>query len=159
MSVLGKGQTGGGAPGSGEAPVRREGRDGQIGHAPFGQVRQGVSPLADRWELEPATRRPAFTFRPYKPVYFMPVVHSALDKIRAPPPTTEPGIIDLSSAKDDEKRIFFHIPYHPDNPPSSAIQRAWKSKVSQPPFCRRLKTLRNHAGHQLNLDRLTVAYH
>lgn len=42
----------------------------------FGQIRRDVSPLADRWELEPETRRPIFTFRPYKPVYFMPVVHS-----------------------------------------------------------------------------------
>ena len=96
--------------------------------------------------------------RGYHRDQIMPVVRSALDKIHAPPPT-ETGIIDLSSAKDDEKRVFFHIPYHPDNPPSSAIQRAWKSKVSRPPFCRRLKTLRNHAGHQINLDRLTVAYH
>lgn len=53
-------------------PRRQERRAEQ----PFGLIRLGVSPLVERWELEPAARRPAFTFRPYKPVYFMPVVYT-----------------------------------------------------------------------------------
>lgn len=35
------------------------------------------SPLSERWELEEAFREPAFTFRPHKPVYILPLFHSA----------------------------------------------------------------------------------
>lgn len=39
----------------------------------FGMVGKGTSPLADRWELTPETKRPKFTFRPYKPIYLLPI--------------------------------------------------------------------------------------
>lgn len=44
---------------------------------PFGMIAKGTSPLDDRWELTPDSKRPLFTFRPYKPIYFMPVFYSS----------------------------------------------------------------------------------
>ena len=44
---------------------------------PFGMIARSASPLDDRWELTPDTKRPLFTFRPYKPVYFLPVFYSS----------------------------------------------------------------------------------
>jgi phospholipase A1 len=55
----------------------------------FGMVGQNTSPLVDRWELTPETKRPNFTFRPYKPIYILPVVFSS--NINASPCSEEGG--------------------------------------------------------------------
>ena len=85
-----------------------------------------------------------------------PVVRAALEKIKTPPPTP---VDENDDEEEEEKRVFLHLPFHPDNPPSRSVQREWKLRVSRPPFSRRLRSLKNHAGKPLNLDRLTVAYH
>lgn len=91
--------------------------------------------------------------RGYHSEEILPIVRSALDKIRAP------AIEDASENEHNKNRIFFHVPFHPDNPPSRSIQRAWKTKVGSPPFCRKLRHVKNHLGQPIGIDRLTVAYH
>ena len=87
----------------------------------------------------------------------LPIVNNAISKMTARlehqnQPSKQPD-------DDPKKRLFFHLTFHPDNPPSTAIQQAWKTKVSKPPFSRRLKDVRNHEGKRIGLERLTVAYH
>ena len=56
-------------------------------------------------------------------------------------------------------RIFLHLPFHPNAPSSSNIQRAWKQKVGNSPFVRRLHDVKNKLGKPIGVDRMTVAYH
>ena len=54
--------------------------------------------------------------------------------------------------------LFFHLRYHPLNPPSQTIQRIWRSTISTPPFSRPLAEIKNHDGHPIGIDRMIVAY-
>lgn len=58
----------------------------------------------------------------------------------------------------EDMRIFYHLQYHPDDPPSSALQRSWKRYVAQPPFSPPLRALLNHEGYPIGLERMIVAY-
>jgi hypothetical protein len=60
--------------------------------------------------------------------------------------------------------IILHLPYHPLDPPSSAIQRLFAkhmicSKSNNPYGNVPLKDIRNHHGAPIMIDRLIVAYH
>lgn len=54
--------------------------------------------------------------------------------------------------------IFFHLRYHPHNPPSSEIQKIWRTRISEPPNSMPLANVRNYAGTRIGIDRMIVAY-
>ena len=85
----------------------------------------------------------------------VPIVRSAYAKHAAPKQDPPPEPQDTPPPP----RIFVHLPFHPDNPPSSSVQRAWKRNVSRPPFARRLRSVKNKHGIPIGVDRMTVAYH
>jgi len=58
-----------------------------------------------------------------------------------------------------DERIFFHIPYHPQNPSSGTIQHLWRDLLHSPPGKECLNQLRNWQGHRVPIKRLIVAYH
>jgi hypothetical protein len=58
-----------------------------------------------------------------------------------------------------DKRIFLHIPYHPQNPSSGFIQNIWRNLVLSPPGKKNLNQLTNWEGHHAPIKRLIVAYH
>jgi hypothetical protein len=60
--------------------------------------------------------------------------------------------------KSDE-RIFFHIPYHPQNPSSGFIQNLWQNLVHSPPGKKDLNQMMNWEGHHVPIKRLIVAFH
>jgi hypothetical protein len=60
--------------------------------------------------------------------------------------------------KSDE-RILFHIPYHPQNPPSCLIQHLWRDLLHLPPGKESLNQLRNWGGHRVPIKHIIVAYH
>ena len=84
---------------------------------------------------------------------------SATDTAADVTPQSPPREAPDPDPKQDEQRLFLHLPFHPDNPPSRCVQRAWKRHVSRPPFSRKFREIRNHKGVPLGFDRLTVAYH
>ena len=60
--------------------------------------------------------------------------------------------------------FFFHLQYHPQDPPSSAIQKAWHQTVSHPRLVAPLADLKflgphNHRRYRFDVDRLIVCYH
>ena len=57
----------------------------------------------------------------------------------------------------DKNCAFFHLRYHPQDPPSSMIQRAWQSTVASPPFCTPLEHI-VVKDNPLQLSRLIVCY-
>jgi hypothetical protein len=54
--------------------------------------------------------------------------------------------------------IIFKIPYHPQNPPSTDLQRVWRDTLSTPPFGRPLATIVNRNRIKIGLDRMIVCY-
>lgn len=64
------------------------------------------------------------------------------------------------SFEDDEinKRIFFHLQYHPNDPMSTDIQRRWRNILLDPPGQAHLTSLRNYKNRPIMVDRLIVAY-
>ncbi|KAL7534531.1 hypothetical protein ACHAXR_005939 [Thalassiosira sp. AJA248-18] len=56
------------------------------------------------------------------------------------------------------RRVFFHLPYHPNNPPSSKIQKLWRDIVFAPKGKTPLNLLTNSEGHPIPIDQLTICY-
>ena len=59
---------------------------------------------------------------------------------------------------DIHDQIFFHLPFHPSNPNSAAIQKIWRENIASPLEKPELKDLKNHWGHKIAISKLTVAY-
>ena len=57
-----------------------------------------------------------------------------------------------------DTRIFFHLQYHPDNPPSSVLQQAWRDCLLEPSGETPLPAVLNSKGYPIRLDQMTVAY-
>ncbi len=58
-----------------------------------------------------------------------------------------------------DERVFFHLPFHPQNPSSGVIQRLWQNLLLSPPGKDSLNSLYNRSGYPVPVKRLTVAYH
>jgi hypothetical protein len=54
--------------------------------------------------------------------------------------------------------LFFHLPFHPSNPPSSHIQALWNNTTATPPDAEQLTNLSNYSGHKIPISKLIVAY-
>ena len=77
--------------------------------------------------------------------------------------------MDLNSPKKKTNYLFFHIPYHPNNPAQGEIHNIYHNTVQNPsrrpndPTCTLreadLSTLRNKDGHTIDINRLIIAYH
>ena len=59
---------------------------------------------------------------------------------------------------ESHRRVFLHLPYHPNDPDSSKIQRLWREHVQRPANQRALNCCRNHEGAFIPIDKLTIAY-
>ena len=85
--------------------------------------------------------------RGYKPATILPLMQRALNRAlvrTADEETTNP--------------IFLHLRYHPDEPPSSQLQRFWKEKVISPPYGRPFPEIKNRKGDPINISKMVVAY-
>ena len=56
------------------------------------------------------------------------------------------------------KQIFFHLQYHPEDPPSRDIQKLWTDLVAEPTGERPLHEMKNMDGHKVGFNNLVVAY-
>ena len=59
---------------------------------------------------------------------------------------------------DTNNRIFFHLKYHPCDPPSPVIQRLWRDCILRPPGKPHLTCLKNQFGDRVTTSRLVIAY-
>ena len=57
-----------------------------------------------------------------------------------------------------EQCVFLHMPFHPNNPPSSHIQQIFRDTILSPGKEPILTTLRNFSGKQCTIQRLIIAY-
>jgi len=57
------------------------------------------------------------------------------------------------------RRVFLHLPYHPANPSSKAIQKLWTRRVASPQGQPALSSLTNENGYNIPIEQLTIAWH
>ena len=56
------------------------------------------------------------------------------------------------------RRIFLHLPYHPNNPSSHTIQHLWHQTVFQSPGALPINHLTNSDGELIPIDQMVIAY-
>jgi hypothetical protein len=92
------------------------------------------------------------TARGYKPDKLRPLFSIAITRALHPPPAPQ-------EPDNERNRIFFHLPFHPDDPPSSQIQKIWTDCLAAPPHRTPLAQTPNQDGDPIQLlDRMTVCY-
>ena len=57
-----------------------------------------------------------------------------------------------------KRQVFYHLPYHPNNPTSATLQKLWRDHVFSPLAKTQLNHLANAGGHQVPIDRMIVCY-
>jgi hypothetical protein len=57
-----------------------------------------------------------------------------------------------------QQQIFFHLPFHPQLPPSAEIQRLWCQHISAPPGQPPLHQPQNAEGYPFPVKQLVIAY-
>jgi len=73
----------------------------------------------------------------------------------------EINIDDYNLNKDELKtndQIFVHLPFHPSNPDSAAIQKNWRGNIAKPFDKPELGDMQNQWGYKAAISKLTVAY-
>jgi hypothetical protein len=58
-----------------------------------------------------------------------------------------------------DERVFFHLPFQPQNPSSVVIQRLWGDLILSPPSDESLNLLKNWSNYPVPVKKLTIAYH
>jgi hypothetical protein len=78
-------------------------------------------------------------------------INAAILKFRVP------KYIDVGAPKD--KKVFFHIHFHPQDPPRSILQQLFKTHILHPLNKPVLQHLQNQSRRYIETDHLVVAYH
>ena len=66
--------------------------------------------------------------------------------------------IKEAGAKAARRRVYFHLPYHPDNPSSAKIQELWRKHIFRPAGGKPLNRLKSPTtGNLIPIDRLIIA--
>ena len=90
--------------------------------------------------------------RGYKPNKVLPTFTSAIDSILHP---TLPDLPQQVATRP----LFLKLEYHPEDPPSYALQHIWRTTLLKPPFSKSLATLdSSHRISQLGINRMVVCY-
>jgi hypothetical protein len=59
---------------------------------------------------------------------------------------------------ENHNQLFFHLPFHPLNPNSTAIQKIWRDNIATPFERLKLVDMKNQWGQKIDIAKLTVAY-
>ena len=60
--------------------------------------------------------------------------------------------------EESRRKVFLHLPYHPQNPSSKEIQNLWHCFVAAPPLKTPLNCIENNNGYRIPIDQLVIAY-
>ena len=66
----------------------------------------------------------------------------------------------LKQLKQDEskRRVFLHLPFHPQDPSSKDLQKIWRETMAAPSGCRPLDRVKTPLGDTMPVSRMTVSY-
>ena len=118
----------------------------------FGMTARIVN-LTSHWRDQATAMRNLFLRlcqRGYTSTQLRPLFDAALDRLNNPP---------IPDPWYQEKRCFLHLPFHPNDPGSSTVQRLFRKPLLSPRGEPTLPDLENLFGAQLRTNRLIVAYH
>jgi len=123
-------------------------------HGSINRIFQLCSEQSDRHfrtnEFLRHLQRRGYAFDQLKPI-FLKAINNAL--------TSKSELQPLNKALKMHRSLLFHIPYHPDNPKSSTIQRIWTNTICQPPIpAKPLWKHRNYRFKKIEIDKLIIAY-
>lgn len=94
--------------------------------------------------------------RGYQPSLLRPLFGRALESMNKRDAATVPTPTD--ARHQTRQTLFFHLRYHPLNPPSQDIQHIWRSCIAMPPHSTPLEEVRNYARAPVGINRLIIAY-
>jgi hypothetical protein len=97
-------------------------------------------------------------YRGYSRNILVPLFKEAIARALKPTNATATAEVTEEQLTTLRRSVFFHLKYHPLNPPSHAIQRAWQNTIANPPHSRPLADIRNYAGTPIGIERLIIAY-
>ena len=90
--------------------------------------------------------------RGYLPSKIMPLFRQAIERAK-----TYTGPTNNQETRDPF--VIFHLQYHPNDPPSTTIQRAWREHIATPQYKMPLHNITNPKSHQkCNVKRMIIAY-
>jgi hypothetical protein len=97
----------------------------------------------------------------YQLIQLTPLFQKAMDNTKAYLRCTSLDHLQTRSKKEaaNRQRVFLHLPYHPANPSSKAIQKLWARRVAMPPGQLPLNQLTNEQGYSIPIEQLTIAWH
>jgi hypothetical protein len=89
-----------------------------------------------------------------------PLFHRAEENAKAYLSRSPEEVEALKQKKweDSHNQVFFHLQFHPDDPPSRDIQRLWQEYVFAPPGEQQLPEMENLDGNAVGINKLVVAY-
>ena len=93
--------------------------------------------------------------RGYHRNHLLPLFKEAMVRAKNYEGVTTQTLAERNSLR---RSLFFHLPYHPQNPSSQAIQSSWHSHVANPDHGRPLSEVKNYEGTRIGVDRLIIAY-
>ena len=65
----------------------------------------------------------------------------------------------LNTTNNDHTAVIFHLPFHPNDPPSHKIQQAWRNSIASPKYHMPLPDMRNpKSKEKSNIQRMIIAY-
>ena len=73
----------------------------------------------------------------------------------------DPSFRDMKKrekAEANKRRVFLHLPFHPQNPKARVIQDLWRRHVANPSTKVPLNHLHNHLDEPIPIDQLVIAY-
>ena len=60
--------------------------------------------------------------------------------------------------EDPHHQVYFHLEFHPNDPPARKIQKLWRDYVSNPAEDSPLSEMKNKMGEEVDIRKLIVAY-
>jgi hypothetical protein len=122
----------------------------------YGMIRRAYRLTTDPADCKSYLRKfyTRLRYRGYPKDILTPLFEAGLAN-RAKPPRNKQR--QSTSTRDT---LFLHIPYHPANPPSSALQDAYRTILLHPAAATPLPQIANtHLGANCGVRRLVIAYH
>jgi hypothetical protein len=97
----------------------------------------------------------------YKATNIIPLLIKGIDNANHYLSLTEAQQEEAKKARTGraDKRVFFHLPFHPQNPSSGVIQCLLQDLILSPPGEECLNLLKNWSNYPVPVKKLIVAYH